>query len=118
MELKKLEHPLTVCKVKTADDLDLSKEFYFIGKTDEEVGDEVYKRSRRANRGKRNVPGVPSDDDHIRRVEKKLQDTRRHHRERVYYYFAEQRSFDHLLSCYGHAEMFHLYTFAVLNNYV
>jgi len=37
MELKKLEHLLTVCKVKSADDLDLSKDFYFIGKTDEEV---------------------------------------------------------------------------------
>ena len=37
MELKKLEHLLTVCKVKAVDDFDLSKEFYFIGKTDEEV---------------------------------------------------------------------------------
>lgn len=37
MELKKLEHLLTVCKVKAVDDLDLSKEFYFIGKTDEEI---------------------------------------------------------------------------------
>lgn len=37
MELKKLEHLLTVCKVKTIADLDLSKELYFIGKTDEEI---------------------------------------------------------------------------------
>lgn len=28
---------LTVCKVKNIDDIDLSKEFYFIGKTDEEI---------------------------------------------------------------------------------
>ena len=37
MELKKLEHLLTVCKVKTVSDIDLSKDFYFIGKTDEEI---------------------------------------------------------------------------------
>lgn len=37
MELKKLEHRLTVCKVKTVADLDMSREFYFIGKTDEEL---------------------------------------------------------------------------------
>ncbi|MCM1285925.1 MAG: ACT domain-containing protein [Acetobacter sp.] len=36
MELKKLDYDLTVCKVQSADDIDLSKEFYFIGKTDEE----------------------------------------------------------------------------------
>ena len=33
--LNKLERLLTVCKVKNIDDIDLSKEFYFIGKTDE-----------------------------------------------------------------------------------
>ena len=37
MELKKLEHLLTVCKVETVADIDMSKEFYFIGKTDEEI---------------------------------------------------------------------------------
>ena len=37
MELKRLEHDLTVCKVKSESDLDLTKEFYFIGKTDEEL---------------------------------------------------------------------------------
>ena len=37
MELKKLEYDLTVCKVGSEKDIDLSKEFYFIGKTDEEL---------------------------------------------------------------------------------
>ena len=37
MQLKKIQYPLTVCKVSTTADIDLSKEFYFIGKTDEEV---------------------------------------------------------------------------------
>ena len=37
MELKILEHLLTVCKVETIADIDISKEFYFIGKTDEEI---------------------------------------------------------------------------------
>lgn len=36
MKLKKLDYALTVCKVKSESDIDLSKEFYFIGKTDEE----------------------------------------------------------------------------------
>lgn len=36
MELKKLDYSLTVCKVASELDIDLSKEFYFIGKTDEE----------------------------------------------------------------------------------
>ena len=36
MELKKLDHALTVCKVASEQSIDLSKEFYFIGKTDEE----------------------------------------------------------------------------------
>ena len=36
MELKKLDYDLTVCKVKDASHYDLSKDFYFIGKTDEE----------------------------------------------------------------------------------
>lgn len=37
MELKKLPYDLTVCKVKSEDDINLNKEFYFIGKTDEEI---------------------------------------------------------------------------------
>lgn len=37
MELKKLNEPLTVCKVKSVSDIDLTKDFYFIGKTDEEI---------------------------------------------------------------------------------
>lgn len=37
MELKKLPYELTVCKVADVSDLDLSKEFYFIGRTDEEI---------------------------------------------------------------------------------
>lgn len=37
MKLKKLNYELTVCKTASADDLDLSREFFFIGKTDEEI---------------------------------------------------------------------------------
>ena len=37
MELKKLEHKLTVCKVDSVKDIDLGKDFYFVGKTDEEI---------------------------------------------------------------------------------
>ena len=37
MELKKLNEPLTVCKVKSVSDIDLTKDFYFIGKTAEEI---------------------------------------------------------------------------------
>lgn len=37
MELIKLDFPLTVCKVKSVSDIDLTKDFYFIGKTDEEI---------------------------------------------------------------------------------
>lgn len=37
MELKKLEHNLTVCKVQNVSDIDSAAEFYFIGKTDEEL---------------------------------------------------------------------------------
>ena len=36
MELKKLDYALTVCKVASEIDIDFSKDFYFIGKTDEE----------------------------------------------------------------------------------
>lgn len=37
MQIKKLDHDLTVCKVLSASSIDLSKEFFFIGKTDEEI---------------------------------------------------------------------------------
>ncbi len=37
MELKKIPYNLTVCKVADASALDLTKDFYFIGKTDEEL---------------------------------------------------------------------------------
>ena len=37
MELKKFDYDLTVCKVADKDDIKLDKEFYFIGKTDEEL---------------------------------------------------------------------------------
>ena len=37
MELKKLPYDLTVCKHADTADLDLSAEFYFIGRTDEEL---------------------------------------------------------------------------------
>ena len=37
MQLKKLDYDLTVCKLKEAADIDLGKDFYFIGRTDEEI---------------------------------------------------------------------------------
>ena len=37
MELKKLEYDLTVCKVEKVSDIDLSSQFFFIGRTDEEL---------------------------------------------------------------------------------
>ncbi len=37
MELKKIPYDLTVCKVADTAAIDLSGEFYFIGKTDEEL---------------------------------------------------------------------------------
>ena len=37
MELKKLEYDLTVCKLASTTDIDLTKDFYFIGRTDEEI---------------------------------------------------------------------------------
>ncbi len=36
MELKKLDYALTVCKVASEIEINLNKDFYFIGKTDEE----------------------------------------------------------------------------------
>jgi hypothetical protein len=37
MEIQELNYKLTICKLKSIDDIDISKEFYFIGKTDEEI---------------------------------------------------------------------------------
>ena len=37
MELKKLDHDLTVCKVPDISCIDTEAEFFFIGKTDEEL---------------------------------------------------------------------------------
>ncbi len=37
MKLEKLPWLLTVCKVPSAGDIDLNAEFYFIGRTDEEI---------------------------------------------------------------------------------
>lgn len=37
MELKRLPYDLTVCKIDSVEDIDLSKDFFFVGKTDEEL---------------------------------------------------------------------------------
>ena len=37
MKLKKIEHKLTVCKVADISAIDMNADFYFIGKTDEEL---------------------------------------------------------------------------------
>ena len=37
MELKRIDHKLTVCKVPEASNINLDADFYFIGKTDEEL---------------------------------------------------------------------------------
>lgn len=37
MELKELRYSLTVCKLASTEAIDLNKDFYFIGKTDEEI---------------------------------------------------------------------------------
>lgn len=37
MELKKLDYDLTVCKVEAITDIDMTADFFFIGKTDEEI---------------------------------------------------------------------------------
>ena len=37
MELKRIPHRLTVCKVADVSVIDMNAEFYFIGKTDEEL---------------------------------------------------------------------------------
>ena len=37
IRLKKLEHDFTVCKVRDLSGVDISQEFFFVGKTDEEL---------------------------------------------------------------------------------
>ncbi len=37
MKLKRLPYELTVCKVSSIENIDLNKEFFFIGKTDAEI---------------------------------------------------------------------------------
>ncbi len=37
MELRKLPDKMTVCKVSSVSDIDLTGEFYFIGRTEEEI---------------------------------------------------------------------------------
>ena len=37
MELKALDYDMTVCKVSSVNNIDLHNDFYFIGKTDEEL---------------------------------------------------------------------------------
>ena len=37
MELKKLKYDLTVCKLQSIDSMDMSREIFFLGKTDEEI---------------------------------------------------------------------------------
>lgn len=37
MELKKLEYELTVCKLSNIEDIDFSRDFFFVGRTDEEI---------------------------------------------------------------------------------
>ena len=37
MELRKLPYKLTVCKITNIAEIDTNKDFYFIGKTDEEI---------------------------------------------------------------------------------
>ena len=37
MELKIIDYDLTVCKVASVEDIDLKKDFFFVGKTDEEI---------------------------------------------------------------------------------
>ncbi len=37
MELKKLSYSLSICKVAEIKDIDIEREFFFVGKTDEEI---------------------------------------------------------------------------------
>lgn len=38
MELKRIPYGLTVCKVADISAVDMDSDFYFLGKTDEEIG--------------------------------------------------------------------------------
>lgn len=38
MELKRIPYRLTVCKVADISAVDMDSDFYFLGKTDEEIG--------------------------------------------------------------------------------
>ena len=42
MNIKKFEYDFTVCKIKDFTSIDLSKEFYFIAKTEEELEEDDY----------------------------------------------------------------------------
>lgn len=37
MDIKRIDGPMTVCKLKSTADIDLNKDFYFLGRTDEEI---------------------------------------------------------------------------------
>ena len=37
MDIKRIDGPMTVCKLKLTADIDLNKDFYFLGRTDEEI---------------------------------------------------------------------------------
>ena len=37
MDIKRIDGPMTVCKLKSTADIDLNHDFYFIGRTDEEI---------------------------------------------------------------------------------
>lgn len=37
MDLQPLKHELTVCKIASASEIDIRRDFYFIGRTDEEI---------------------------------------------------------------------------------
>ncbi len=37
MELKKIPYDLSVCKVQNVADIDFDTDFYFVGRTDEEI---------------------------------------------------------------------------------
>lgn len=37
MKIRTIKHPFSVCKIKNLEEVDVKDEFYFIGKTDEEL---------------------------------------------------------------------------------
>ena len=49
MELKIIPHRLTVCKVADISAVDMNADFYFIGKTDEELSRQKILRKKRSN---------------------------------------------------------------------